>query len=225
MQHIKLAPDIEIYHADCMELVDIFKLTKIDAVLTDPPWGIDGGSGTLNKKRGKGNYGGSFEDTPSYVGLCADIIKKMIPHYGAVVVTPGFKNMMLYPQPDSFGCFYQPASCGMQRFGNVDSQPIFYYGRNLTGKNMGKPLSFKLTEQPEKNGHPCVKPILAWTRLLTTFTLERHTILDPFMGSGTTGIACIKTNRKFIGVEIEKKFFDIAKERLLKELDQGLLFQ
>ena len=49
------------------------------------------------------------------------------------------------------------------------------------------------------------------------------TILDPFMGSGTTGVACVKTGRKFIGIEKEPKYFDIAVKRIKAELEQGKL--
>lgn len=50
------------------------------------------------------------------------------------------------------------------------------------------------------------------------------TVLDPFMGSGTTGIACIRSGRKFIGIEKDAKYFEIAKERIRKELQVGRLF-
>jgi len=51
-----------------------------------------------------------------------------------------------------------------------------------------------------------------------------QTILDPFMGSGTTGVACIRTGRKFIGMEIDEKYFDIAVKRIEAEFDRHPLF-
>lgn len=62
--------------------------------------------------------------------------------------------------------------------------------------------------------HPCPMPIKLMERIILLTTQEGDTIFDPFMGSGTTGIAALKNNRKFIGCEFDKKYFDIAKDRL-----------
>ena len=65
-----------------------------------------------------------------------------------------------------------------------------------------------------KGGHPTQKPIELAEYLIKTYTNEGETVLDNCMGSGTTGVACINTNRKFIGIELDKKYFEIAKERI-----------
>lgn len=62
--------------------------------------------------------------------------------------------------------------------------------------------------------HPTVKPIQILERLIEMTTNEGNTILDPFMGSGTTGIACNNLNRDFIGFEILQEYYDIAKNRI-----------
>jgi len=231
--------NVQLWHGDCREWSG-----KADAVLTDPPYGIEGARGTINRARNKGGYGEEWQDTPDYVAdVCAATVRRLIEACEAVVLTPGIKNMMWYPQPDSFGCFYQPAAVGLQSFGNMDAQPIFYYGRNLTGKNMGKRCSFTLTEAPEKNGHPCVKPLQAWKVLLCQFTNEGDTVLcqftnegdtvlcqftnegdtvlDPFCGSGTTLIAALETGRKAIGIEIDERWVDVAVKRLERWHAQG----
>jgi DNA modification methylase len=209
--------NVTLWHGNCLEWSG-----KADAVLTDPPYGIDGASGTINRARNKGGYGGEWNDSTDYVAdVCAVTVRRLIAECKAVVVTPGCKNMMKYPQPDSFGCFFQPAAVGLQTFGNMDAQPIFYYGRNLTGKNMGKRCSFTLTEAPEKNGHPCVKPLQAWKVLLCQFTSEGDTVLDPFCGSGTTLIAALETGRKAIGIEIDDRWVEVARKRLERWHAQG----
>lgn len=63
-------------------------------------------------------------------------------------------------------------------------------------------------------GHPAVFPIELSTDHILQWSKENDIILDPFMGSGTTGISCVNTNRNFIGIELEKKYFDISKERI-----------
>lgn len=69
---------------------------------------------------------------------------------------------------------------------------------------------------PNRNGkfHPTQKPVDLCEWLIKTYSNEGDLVLDPFMGSGTTGIACINTNRDFIGIEKDKKYFEIAKKRL-----------
>lgn len=78
---------------------------------------------------------------------------------------------------------------------------------------------------PERHGeHPTEKPRKLMAEILKDFTNEGQTILDPFMGSGTTGVAAVQMGRDFIGIEREEKYFDIACERILKAQDQGDLF-
>ena len=77
----------------------------------------------------------------------------------------------------------------------------------------------------EKVNHPTQKPVALLEYLLKTYTEEQYIILDNCMGSGTTGVACINTDRKFIGMELDDEYFDIAKQRIetaLKEKQQDL---
>ena len=67
---------------------------------------------------------------------------------------------------------------------------------------------------PRKNTHPTIKPIKLMSYLITLFTREGDYVLDPFMGSGTTGLACKLLNRNFIGIDYEEEYFNIAEERL-----------
>lgn len=72
--------------------------------------------------------------------------------------------------------------------------------------------------------HPTQKPVTLISEILGQFTNSGQTILDPFMGSGTTGVACAKMGRKFIGIEIEPKYFDIACKRIEEAYKQPDLF-
>ena len=69
------------------------------------------------------------------------------------------------------------------------------------------------------NLHPTQKPVALLEELIKTYTNEDETVLDNCMGSGSTGVACIHTNRNFIGMELDKNYFDIAKERIEKEVE------
>ena len=73
------------------------------------------------------------------------------------------------------------------------------------------------------SAHPTEKPVGLVGKMLLQFTDDGETVCDPFMGSGTTGIACIRTGRKFIGIEKDARYFEIARARLENELRHGLL--
>ncbi len=176
-----------IYHGDCREILP--QLTdKVDLVLTDPPYGIDGAMSGMQKIRGKCEYyAGSFEDTEDNLRTAIiPFVVQLIATIPAVVLTPGNRHFSLYPQPQSFGVFYQPCAVAVQTFGNLDAQPIFYYGKNPRNERLGVTLSWLVTERPEEFGHPCTKPIRVWKKLLASVSKDGQLILDPFMGSGTT---------------------------------------
>ena len=74
-----------------------------------------------------------------------------------------------------------------------------------------------LTFKTERGLHPTQKPVKLLEYLIKTYTNENETVLDNCMGSGSTGVACVNTNRNFIGIELDKTYFNIAKERIEKE--------
>ena len=73
---------------------------------------------------------------------------------------------------------------------------------------------FKTAESEGKTSHPTQKPVALMEYLIKTYTNENETVLDFTMGSGTTGVACVNTNRNFIGIELDEVYFNIAKERI-----------
>jgi hypothetical protein len=209
---------ITIYHGRAEQVLPQL-CGEVDVVLTDPPWGISGGSGNINKARNKGGYGGDFVDDREYIAsVVVPVIKQCIDLCGCVVVTPGF-NFSYYPNPNSFGVFYMPASVGMQTFGHGDAQPIFYYGKNARRSNLN-PCSYVLTEAPPDINHPCPKPLRTWTKLLNNVSLAGQTVLDPFMGSGTTLRAAKDLGMRAIGIEVNEGYCELA----VKRLGQGVLF-
>jgi site-specific DNA-methyltransferase (adenine-specific) len=77
----------------------------------------------------------------------------------------------------------------------------------------------------DRTSHPSQKPVSLMEWLVANFTLPGETVIDPFMGSGTTGIACIRTGRNFIGIEKDPEHFETARKRIEAELAQGDLFR
>jgi site-specific DNA-methyltransferase (adenine-specific) len=79
------------------------------------------------------------------------------------------------------------------------------------------------SDKQTSNLHPTQKPVALLEYLIKTYTLEGNVILDNCMGSGSTGEACLNTNRDFIGIELDKKYFDVAEKRLNKKTLKGMI--
>lgn len=207
---------VTIYNADCLDVLP--QLGEIDIIVTDPPYGINGGRGGTSKARGKGNYESDFEDTPDYI---RDVVIKAlfeVAKWKTLVVTPGFTNISSYPPADSFGVFYSPAAAGRQRFGFADANPILYYGwHHLQGKGASQ-CSWVMTQRPEKNGHPCPKPEPAWAKLVAKVATRDMVLVDPFMGSGTTMRICKDHGIRCVGIELSQAYCDIAISRLSQDV-------
>ena len=75
-------------------------------------------------------------------------------------------------------------------------------------------MHFNRDDKRKGGQHPTQKPVLLFEYLIKTYTNENETVLDFTMGSGSTGVACQNTNRKFIGIEQDDKYFDIAEKRM-----------
>lgn len=99
--------------------------------------------------------------------------------------------------------------------------------RKGKAKNINNLGTKTLLSVPNIHGtkfHPTEKPVSLMEILIDNSTKDNETVLDPFMGSGSTGIACINTKRKFIGIELDQNYFNIAKKRIEDRLKQQELF-
>ncbi len=204
--------------ADCREVISTIVKGAVDAVLTDPPYGLDKGRGTINR-RGKASL-------VTWADTLGDVQKIYIPAFikslnlagGRGCVTPGTPNCFKYPTPADMGGMYQPASVSCSRWGRATFQPVLFYGKDpRAGKHLD-PTAIAWNQPAKKNGHPCPKPLGVARWLVSRVSLENEVVFDPFMGSGTTGVACIELGRKFWGIEVEPKYFEIAKRRIIEAL-------
>ncbi len=209
----------------CASALDVVPIVAFDALLVDPPYGIDGGTGGDSKDYNKGGYcGAEWQDTEEYIsGFVVPVLTLALGKAKRAAITPGVRCMHHYPRPRDVGCYWTPAAATHGPWGFTTFQPIYYYGKDYRAGKGALPSGKVVTESAEKNGHPCPKPIKAWEWLLDKVSVEGETVFDPFMGSGTTGVACYNLGRKFIGVELERKYFDIACERIQAANAQGRL--
>ena len=214
----------ELYLGDCLEVLS--ELEKVDAVVTDPPYGVLLGETKNGQERDKNReaYIG-FSDTPEYVrDKVIPAVKIALSKAKCGLITPGTRNCFLYPPPDDMGVWFNPAGTSIGRWGFILAQPILYYGKNPKNcKESGASSVWaKHTRSTEiKKLHPCPKPLKFITWAVDKVSFEGNIILDPFMGSGTTGVVCVNLLRRFVGIEIEEKYFDVACKRIEIAAAQG----
>jgi len=191
--------DATLYCGDCMEILST--LGKVDAVVTDPPYGIFACGGKWGHK-----------SDLQWDKKRPDITK--ILSFGNKIIIWGGNYFSL------------PVSRGWLVWYKRDSAPsIADVELAWTNIDMNSRLidCTIASTNAERIGHPTQKPlkVMQWCLF---FIPDAQTILDPFMGSGTTGVACANLGRKFIGIEIEPKYFDIACERIRLAYAQPKLF-
>jgi DNA modification methylase len=203
---------ITIYNADCREILP--GLPKVDLVLTDPPYGVDLGNKARNQKLASVPYSGFDDSADTVVSLVNEVLVLCFEKSTRTVITPGVKNMWSYPKPDHCGSFFYPAANGCNPWGFSCWQPIFYYGKDPFGGSGSQPDSFVSTEAAIRNGHPCPKPIGQWSKLLKRVSLPGESVLDPFMGSGTTLLAAKMLGLSAVGIELTEEYCEIAAKRL-----------
>ena len=211
--------DCTLYRADCLEVLRSLPDGSVDAVVTDPPYGV-------------GLKYASFEDTRENVAAMAHQWVTECRRVAKIVAfTPGKGNEWLYPEPTWQLGWASKSGQGMCRWGFQCYHPILVYGkcpylaRGLGGRPDTLFLNTSKASVP-KTVHPCAKPIEVMLWLLDRVDPTGiAAILDPFMGSGTTGVACVRTGRKFIGIEIDKGYFDIACKRIEDEYAKSVATQ
>ena len=212
---------ITIYHADCREILPLLEPNSIDLVLTDPPYGV----WLVNKKTKRRENpfdADAYDDDPGNIkALIEDVIPTCIAMSDRAMVFPGPAMMFNYPEPRTVGCVYNPSGAGSSAWGFQCMHPILYYGKDpyLQDGRGRRPNSMQDVQgYLDDIGHPCPKPI-KWMRWAVE-RASRHgeTILDPFMGSGTTLRAAKDLGRRAIGIEIEEKYCEIAVKRLQQQV-------
>ena len=209
--------DCELYLGDCLEVMPT--LGKVDAVVTDPPYGMN-----LNTDSTRFKGGGSDGiKRPAIIGDDkpfdpSHILALGVPstlwgsnHYAQSLPT-GQTLIWLKQNPNAFGAFLSDAELGWSSQGN--GVWCFYRPRSI---------ATAVIEGGGKVAHPTQKPVS-----LMRWCIERHrgaeSILDPFMGSGTTGVACVQLHRRFIGIELDETYFDIACKWIEEAYKQPSLF-
>ena len=206
--------DTTLYHGDCMEILP--SLGEVDAVVTDPPYGMkwDGKISSGKNSNSWANARSWSYDNP-IVGDDIEFNPKPWIDFKEVILW-GFNH---YPQKLSMGTALVWVKRNEDVFGSFLSDAEIAWMKGGHGVYCYKDVGYK---RRENRVHPTQKPfgLMQWCISKT----KGKCILDPYMGSGTTGTACASLGRRFIGIEIERKYFDIACERVGAAYNQLQLF-
>jgi len=209
--------DATLYHGDCLEILPA--LPKVDAVVTDPPYGIAHPCNFAKRGRAKlatcNDYPDVHDDNKPFDPAPWLAMGLPTAFWGGNYFAdklPSCSGWLVWDKerPDEL----DQATCELAWTNFVKGVRRFRY------------LWHGMMRSGEKgeNYHPTQKPVALQEWLLTLRWTPRGTILDPYMGSGTTGVACANLGRKFIGIEIDERYFQIACERIDAAYAQGRLF-
>ena len=215
---------INLMQGDCLERMQEIPDGSIDMILADPPYGM--GFQSNRSKSGPRHQKIKQDDAINYRwlsdayrvlktggGIASFCDWKTSCRWADHIQDAGFNinsqvvwNRLHHGMGDLKGAF-------------APMHDIIWYaskGRRIFAN--GRPKSVIEVKRPspsEDNGHPTCKPVPLMEALINSISDESGgVILDPFMGSGTTGVACVNTGRNFIGIELDEKYFDIAKGRI-----------
>lgn len=210
--------DCTLYLGDCMDVMPT--LGEVDAVVTDPPYGIEYNAKKNNLPKSQYFEVLKNDDVELDLKIIFELdiptvlfggynFYRQLPHKGRWICwdkrcTEAADKLFGSP----FELAWENRKSGYDRIVRVQHGGVI----NADGAN-------------EKRVHPTQKPIILIRKILNFKPyLDAELILDPFMGSGTTGVACVKEGRKFIGIELDEEYFDIACKRIEEAQRQGDLF-
>lgn len=215
MHREELIGDCRLILGDCREVLQ--GIEYVDCLVTDPPYGIGearSGNASRSKLAVARDYGHSEWDDTTADDAIAEAIKRA---KWSIVFGGNYYSL-------------PPTSCWLV-WDKLNGESDFA-DCELAWTNMPKAvrrIRFMWNGMLRQNGeargdHPTQKPIEVMRWCIGHLPFPNRLILDPFMGSGTTGVACVKLGRQFIGIERESKYFDIACRRIEKAYAQPDLF-
>ena len=207
----------QIYQGDCLELMKDIPDNSIDLVLTDPPYGV-------RKKEDWDNFNNFIEKIDIWINECYRISKNGVIWFCAGAMIPFilknkeelFHRILFWNKPA--GSQFNGASNNNIWY-STECILVFKKGDlSKKGKNEKYGYGFfrARTHKFDDFKHPTAKPYLLMNWLIRHYSDENDLILDPFIGSGTTAVACKALKRRYIGIDINKEYIDITNERLRK---------
>ena len=232
----------KIHKADCYEQLREIESKTVDLILTDPPYIISKGSNFASgSKKAEYNckYGnrsidfGEWDKEPLDLDSLAQEFYRVLKQGGTAIIfydiwkMGELKQAMLregFKQP-RIGNWTKTNPMPINRKLNYMSNAKEYFATFVKGSKptfnseggIGDTYCLPLTSNKERTGHPTQKPLKLMKILIEKHSNAGDVVLDPFMGSGTTGAGCIELGRDFIGIERDERWYSIASKRLKEE--------
>ena len=200
---------VTIFHADCRDVLSELFTMPVGLVLTDPPYNV--GREYLGRDDNLSNLGHQ-QFIQSWLTFCID-------HAASVLCTPGIRPLARYLayEPKWILAWHKPFGIGHSPVGFNNWEPILMWGRRpLTGSS--DYVYSPWVRDSGASGHDCPKPLPLFLTLIGRFSAIGETVVDPFVGSGTSALAAKTLGRRFIGCEIEERYCEIAANRLRQEV-------
>jgi len=248
-QRLVLPCGVTLYHGDCLEILPT--LEGVDVCITDPPYGTT--AARWDDVSGLDKVLGAFPSVAFSVEPTASFLRSTLPwRYDwkwikskpSGAMFSAHQPMRMVELAMVFGeVKYNPQMRrrSASEIKQLSKRSVKTVGSEITGGTFGKSVnrddnteSFPVdalfydnvfNRALDKTPHPSQKPVELMGYLVSSHSNEGETVLDPYMGSGTTGIACIRTGRNFIGIEKDPEHFETARKRIEAELAQGDLFR
>ena len=198
--------DCHLYLGDCQTILP--HLPKVDLVLTDPPFGIGFAAQPTAGQRSAGMRPEQWDnESPDFIDAVIAAGKNAIVWGGNYFSLPASRGWLSWFKPDA------PPSMGHFE--------LAWTSFDANCRQISQSIS---ATNPERVGHPTQKPLRVIEWCLNLAPKTTSTVSDPFMGSGTTGVACVRMGKTFYGIEREPKYFEIACKRIEQAYAQPRLF-
>lgn len=202
--------NVKIYQGDCLEILKSLPTGSVDVVVTDPPYGVgrdEGfeGFGGFGKPIARRQFDGGWDKERPGAEYFAEILRvgKTALIFGGnyfADLLPVGGHWIVWDKKQTMPTF---GDCELV-WTNVKRKSVKWIQREWNG----------LLGKEQRREHPTQKPLSIMNWLISNYTQPGATILDPFMGSGTTGVAAVKMGRNFIGIEIDEGYYKIAEKRI-----------
>lgn len=205
-----------LYCGDALVVLPTLPAGSADAVITDPQYNVGF------------DYASTTDHRPDYREWCTAWfaqLKRVCRE--PILISCGIVNVGMWhaiEKPSWILCWWKPACMGRSPIGFNNWEPVLMYGKSR-GKGGCDVFEAVIKPDPSLNGHPCPKPLEWAKKQIQTLTARGDAILDPFLGSGTTGVAAATMGRRFTGIEIDAAYFDMARGRIENANGRGGLFE
>ena len=216
--------DVKLYRGDCLEILPTLEAGSVDAVVTDPPFAFAGGISNGMASAISGQFFSYWwKDVAKEINRVAKAEGEgflWCDWRSAAIFADGFNQPQKYTWRVASMIYHYREMVGMGRpFRSTVDQIAYLRGPKSKGHRIGNKTENWISKYWYYGKHPhheAEKDVDIVLQLIDWCSDAGDTILDPFMGSGTTGVACVQTGRNFIGIEIDETYYNIAEKRINK---------